>query len=109
MKASEVLRKARALLAKKGGWTQRVAARNRAGRSILPERPSACCFCALGAIRHVEKEREYAWTARKLLAQAAGARGSVFVADWNDAPKRKKSEVLAAFTKAIKLAKEAGE
>lgn len=51
MSAVDVLRAARAKIADPSAWTKGVAARDALGEAIEPEDPSACCWCAIGALR----------------------------------------------------------
>ena len=67
---AETLRKA-ALLLKESGWCQRAFARDSAGRRIDHDSPSACSFCAEGAIWRAIHDNEYAptahpWNAKRL-------------------------------------------
>src|SRR2546428_6236997 len=47
------LRTARKLIADKRGWTQGCFAKDRAGKCVAPEEPTAVRFCALGSLYHV--------------------------------------------------------
>lgn len=46
MTASEVLRKARALIEKPEHWTQGALSRSPDGEVCLPKEPEAVCFCS---------------------------------------------------------------
>jgi hypothetical protein len=48
--AVEILKYARALLAKRGGWTKTFYARSRTSRAVAANSPNACRFCAYGAL-----------------------------------------------------------
>lgn len=93
MKPVDVLKKARELVARPGGWCQ--------GDVFGGD---ACC--ALGATSSVvsdDGDDGPASDAEDILRKAIGTNR---LADWNDAPGRTQAEVVAAFDKAIALAEE---
>lgn len=108
---ADVLRAALAILSKKGAWTQGTWARGKSGQKVDIWSRSAVCFCAGGALRraasaagvHYLTARDTARDAERALIAVVcpGAVPGGVVADWNDSPSRRKSEVLAAFRKAI--------
>lgn len=53
MKPSEGLKAAKARIEKRENWTQGVFARNERYLSVSPEDPSACTWCAVGAVEAV--------------------------------------------------------
>ncbi|MDI3261174.1 MAG: hypothetical protein QJR02_15925 [Sinobacteraceae bacterium] len=99
-----VLTRARDLVARPGGWTQEEGARDDMGRPVPVFSPDACSFCSMGAIARACEDRHFekGWD---ILRTALGGR---LVAPWNDAPERTQAEVVAAFDRAIELAREAG-
>lgn len=95
-----ILRQARALVAK--GWTQDRYAADKWRHEVDFDSPSACRFCASGAIRRVSIGSPVT-QAYDLMDRAAGPDHAGFVA-FNDYPGRTKAEVLAMFDRAIKAA-----
>ena len=106
---ADALRKALALIRK--GWIGWLSdgrmvpmAVDGRGRQVEPENRRACRFCSLGALeRVVGREETLTHPAYYAIREVIGGRG-FSVGAWNDAPGRKKSEVIAAFKKAIRLA-----
>ena len=91
------------------GWTQGAEARDRAGNRSDSDRPDARMWCVLGAAFAAVGARSAAWRIE------AGRDGYEIervldhvlelphgrVAAWNDAPERRKADVLAAYDEAI--------
>jgi hypothetical protein len=105
MKPSEILVEAKRLLVEKG-WTQGAYARDTNGRIVGCPAPDDACFCAYGALVAASIGESFT-----LHSEAYGYLDIVCggsVARFNDAKDRTKEEVLAAFDKAIALAKEFG-
>lgn len=99
----QILEEARELLSDESRWTQGVVARTMDGKPTLVENKEAVCFCSLGAIgKQSDRYSSLEVKAVRTLQQVVGNGVSCF----NDAPERKHSEILEAFDKAIKLAKE---
>lgn len=91
----KVLKDARKLLAKRGGWVQ---GHYQSGK---------CGHCAMGAlIAAAGKNLRARDTEDSALRNAIACH---YVVVWNDMPGRTKREVLAAFDKAIKFASKADE
>lgn len=93
----DILKKGRELIADPARWTKREFAKDEKGEPVLPESPSAVCFCSLGAL-----DRVYAFgsaaahiRANRALTEACG--GSV--PRFNDLHTH--PEVLAAWDRAI--------
>lgn len=102
--AVEILEAAMALV--KRGWCQGPAAMNAAGLAVSPGSRTAVRWCGYGAIRAVCRpttDIEVRYRVLNFLRRAAGTPIALF----NEHPGRKKSEVLAAYRRAIKLAKAA--
>lgn len=94
MSTAEILVAARELIAK--GWVQ--------GTSRKTNDDGSLCYCATGAIYEAEKRG----TPETLDAEYAliAAIGSLDIVAWNDAAGRTKAEVVAAFDRAVELARE---
>lgn len=60
-------------------------------------------FCAVGALNKVNTARQ-----QEAVVYLGSAVRSIYITKWNDARHRKWSDIRAAFTKAMKLAKAAG-
>lgn len=97
IKESVMLRKALALIKK--GWCQGKCAEDSRGRSVDPGYPKARKWCAYGAVLAIT-DPEAGSTHDKWLKQVNPA-----YINYNDDPKRKKSDIIALFQKAIALAK----
>lgn len=101
MTTAEVLQKARDLIADESRWTHGYYAKDAQGYDVEPNEPSACCWCALGAVLHVEdlhSEEEAGSDAASALERTALASG-VAVPYINDI--RGHDAVLALFDEAI--------
>ncbi len=94
------LRDARRLLAKKGGWCQKVFARTANGQETMAISSRAASFCVVGSLMRTRLPLTYTSDSKELLEKIVRAP----LIKWNDSPTRKKSEVLVAFTKAAALA-----
>jgi hypothetical protein len=101
---AEKLVEARKLIER--GWTRKVYARTKSGKETTLTRKSATCFCAMGAIGRVfdDDDPNFYTPGMRFLAAAIGTDP---IYEWNDAPGRTQAEVLAAFDKAIELARAA--
>lgn len=95
----EILKEARELIAKEGGWGQGTYARSADGEVSYPTNPDAVCFCTWGALIAVDARQELH---RPDGVQPAldNVTGGNFVA-FNDAPGRTQAEVVAKFDEAI--------
>jgi len=56
MTNEQILRKAGRILKDPKKRTRKAYARNKYRHSVLPTSPSACKFCLVGAIKHVDKD-----------------------------------------------------
>lgn len=112
----EILRGARELVAREGGWTQRWFARDAKGNAVDVQMGGATCFCAWGSILRAAGASEAddakrcpeAATALRKLAKALPphltptlSTAEVAVVNWNDSSLRTREEVVAAFDRAI--------
>lgn len=108
MKTSTVLKKAKALLETKG-WTKGHLAEDKDGVPTHSLSTRATCFCAIGAIeRACGREPFNALAVGPAIDALTDVLPSSYAepADYNDAPRRTKAQVLALFDRAIKLAEE---
>lgn len=81
------LKRARKLVKK--GWTQNAWARNRRGNELVTgSEGAAVCYCAWGAMHKTRPDPEPGWDASEII-------------EWNDAPGRTQTEVLAMFDNSI--------
>lgn len=97
----EALTAARELLSDRMKWTQGSSARDAAGFPVGAAHRRATCFCMIGAIEkvtggHLVGSSEYA--ARAVLESVLQCGD---IATFNDTPRRRHSEVLKAFDRAI--------
>lgn len=96
MKTIDILREARALIAK--GWAQGAFARDKCGSKVLHYSPDACAWCLSGALRAAWGGSEEYLHARNFVVAVIGAS---CLPTWNDAPDRTKEDVLAALDEVI--------
>lgn len=89
MTTAQVLTKAMKLI--EAGWCQ--------GRGVAKFKDGSVAYCPVGAISRAGGSEEEQRILRDVIRKP-----SIFA--WNDRPSRRKSHVLAAFRKAIELAKE---
>ena len=99
MTIKAILQAARDLIAK--GWTQGAYARD-ARDAVTPYGgPSACKFCASGAIAHIIGGNAAAsdewYRALRVLTETTNWP----IASWNDQPYRTQADVLSAYDRAI--------
>lgn len=102
MKPSEILKEAREIIGAPNRWTQGCFARAMDGYEIDYTDARAECFCAQGAIYRLEPPLLAGIDAEEFLMRAVGCK----IPQFNDAPGRTHSEILAAFDKAIILAEQ---
>jgi coenzyme F420-reducing hydrogenase delta subunit len=99
MDTVEVLTKARALIDCPERWC-------RGGLALRDRMGGVLAMCAMGACYYAANETFHdQMDAVSELRKAIGLPKGRAISDWNDAPERTHSEVLAAFDKAIELAK----
>ena len=107
MKPSELLTKAKAVIADPKHWTQDVYAKDAKGYSTGPAEPNAVCWCSIGAIEKVaHEEGTYStrFSATRYLVVVSDKYGYSGITDFNDNSSHE--AVMKAWDKAIKLAKE---
>ena len=105
MKPSELLIKAKAVIADPKHWTQGSYAKDAEGRNVGPA--DAVCWCSLGALHavaHEENTYNTRFAATRYLARVSADCGYDDISDFNDNSSHK--VVMKAWDKAIKLAKE---
>ena len=92
------------------GWTQRTTARTASGNQCDSASPFACKWCAVGAIERAGCESRYSRTDKAVALVRDAVEPSAFpfqfLSEWNDERGRTQAEVVAAFRRAIELAKE---
>jgi hypothetical protein len=91
-----VLKKARAFIRK--GWCRKDQAKNRLGQPTGPRCDDAISWCAVGAVNAATSTLDDADAAIRAVKAYLGVWSIV---EWNDAPGRRKSDVLVAFDRAI--------
>jgi hypothetical protein len=102
-----VLADARRLVAT--GWCQRTAARDAAGRSVMPDDPKASSWSATGAIiaaariRPTTTDQTRGETPFALAMNALATAVDAGPQSWNDHPARCQNDVLDAFTAARRI------
>lgn len=108
---SVVLQEARAILAKRGAWTQKHLARTEWGSSIDPQHPDAVQFCAIGALCKVANPSEVD-LARKFLMKCAPSKyqsSLMNIEQYNDRFSTKKKDIMKLYDCAIETAEAAGK
>lgn len=106
MKASEILRAAKARISTPDRWTQGASARNAFGLHVTPFSEHATCYCGYGAIWSIKNHGVLRHESSETYLSLSVGRHFPY---YNDEPGRTHEEVMAAFDKAIQLAEEAGE
>ena len=107
MKPSELLIKAKAVIADPKHWTQGWYAHNAEGQDVEPAEPDAVCWCSLGALKkvaHEENANGACFAATEYLAVVAAECGYSGISDFND--NLSHEAVMREWDEAIKLAKE---
>ena len=108
MKPSELLIKAKAVIADPKHWTQGWYAQDANGYSTEPSTPNAVCWCSVGALEKVAYEEDTYSTrfaAKRCLFEVSSEYGYSGITDFNDNSSHE--TVMKAWDKAIKLAEEA--
>jgi hypothetical protein len=109
---SSVLRAAAQKIEPRRGWTRGWFARDAHRGGIFYANERAVCFCMLGAIKRSALEAvgpDGVFGLTNLAVDAVEAViGHVDITVWNDDPKRRKRQVLAALRKAADLAEADG-
>ena len=97
------LKAVRALLAEPTAWTKGAMSRDPYGFVAYPRASSATCWRALGAVE------KCAPITRDQLRQGLGFATDRSITEWNDAPERTHSDVIAVLDTTIaRIEKEAG-
>ena len=107
MKPSELLTKAKAVIADPKHWAQGWYAKDAKGQSVGPRKPDAVCWCSLGALEKVAYEEDTYKTclaATGYLFKVSAECGYIGIPYFNDNSSHE--AVMKAWDKAIKLAKE---
>ncbi len=107
MKPSELLTKAKAVIADPRRWTQGWYAKDAEGQPVGSRKSYAVCWCSLGALHAVAHE-ENTYNTRSAaawyLTRVSVEFGYIGISDFNDNSSHE--AVMKAWDKAIKLAKE---
>lgn len=99
MKTSvEILTEARTLVAREDGWIQ---------NNFQKECSGQMCYCSVGAVDKAANSNVDFSSFDRALRFLYEVTGAEVLSQWNDKPERTQAEVVAAFDKAIELAKEA--
>jgi hypothetical protein len=101
MTVGDVLNAAADLIEKPGAWTQGCFARDPKGKQTGWRMDNAACFCVSGAI---SRESGGSWEAWYRFDGYTRQRGFRHMAEFNDAPGRTQSEVVAALRQAAQQA-----
>ncbi len=96
-----VLEAAKAKIATPAQWTQNDYAKDAEGNGVGSASASAVCFCSIGAMMAVTDGAACCWVAVKVLTDVVGGN----IVYFNDAKERTHAEVIAAWDKAIAIAK----
>ena len=102
MNTKEILKKARALIAKCENWTQHQMARDKNGNGVAWASGAACSFCLLGAVYRVTdgEENEVEKAYKRLETCSTLANNGTAITYFND--HNSHAEVLALFSEALK-------
>ena len=106
---AEALERAADLIEPEGKWTQGRPARGKDGAFVDARSPQAVCWCAIGAVDAAVASATFYFTALKARDALRFAIGSGFIVDWNDAPERTQTEVVAKLREAAALARAEGK
>ena len=107
MKPSELLTKAKAVIADPKHWAQGQYAKDAKGHPVGPAEPDAVCWCSVGVLEKVAHEEDTYSTrfaAMWYLLDVSVECGYNDISDFNDNSSHE--TVMKAWDKAIKLAKE---
>lgn len=96
----DILKYARALLARRGGWTKGDYAKDKNGAAIDPRELEAHSFCAYGARIRATHDLNSSQSPTYRATNALDAAAGKDIVDFNDA-QRSKGPVLKAFDRAI--------
>ena len=98
---ADILREARELIAEPDRWVKGTQAETAEGLSVDYNDPAACGRCAAAAIAAVSPTLEDRFTAFRALADALKFKEPRRIVAWNNAKRRRHSDVMAAFDRAI--------
>jgi hypothetical protein len=111
MKTSELLIKARALIANPENWTRMAFARDSEGVSVDELCDDAVCFCAVGAINRAKADHGYLGGDNPPMKLMRGVVSQCFknslISEFNDT--RTHAEVMFLFDKTIAMAQIEGD
>jgi hypothetical protein len=102
---TDVLVKSRDLITPKGSWTQRTMARDRHGSLVAPRSWDATCWCMSGAVLATcGAMTERYWEVMSVIARTidpTSTHAETTSITFNDDDKRKQTEVIDVFNRAI--------
>jgi hypothetical protein len=104
MSTLDILKAARAKIAKAESWTKDTSARDDSGGAVPPRSRLARCWCSLGAVCAVRPPGDddgESLAISRLESSLSALTCRRDVVEFNDAPSRLHSEVLALFDHAI--------
>lgn len=101
MTTRQILVKARKIIAEPQAWAKEAQAYTDDGEPVDFNDPAACRYCAAAAIAVVASTVQERWEAYDALAATLGFKQSRRIVAWNNAKRRKHTDVLAAFDEAI--------
>jgi hypothetical protein len=101
-----VLKRARQLIGRRGGWTLGGMCQNRHGEEVPITAAEACRFCVSGALHRaaIESDARRVGTVTRLLALMANVTGRDSVVTVSDQRGVRKADVLRWFDKAVLVA-----
>lgn len=113
---ADVLDRAANLIEPEGAWTQGAYSRDQNGNAS-GDRVAVgkqVCWCAMGALGKVSckghfRVYEYGTVTRKACEILEHVIGDDDIPEWNDAPSRTQTEVVAAFREAARLSRNEAE
>lgn len=97
----QVLKRARKLIADETRWTKDEQARNLDGEAVEYDSLEAVQWCAVAAIAKTAPTFQARIKACDALAETLGFKASTRIIAWNNAKRRKHTDVLAAFDDTI--------
>lgn len=101
-----LLRAGRERIAREGGWTQGVPARDAMGESEAPAAKAATCWCVLGALwaecqGNIGILAPYSAALASAETELFFATNGTPVAPWNDAQGRTQADAVALYDRAV--------
>src|SRR5690242_2932574 len=101
-----ILTQAKKLIDRPDSWTKDHFSLDKDGGDVSPRNPKAACWCVLGALMRVSGNSATLLEAEELFRKAIGRNST---AKWQDERDVTHNDVMAAFDRAIELARNAVE